>query len=106
MTRRQGLYGYGRRQRAILEFLDQKARDSQPSDFTGEAYVSVTEIARFIGRSTHDVVLAMQHLRKRGLVRIFPSKRAKPIFYGSTNLPEIDMEALNKGRIAFGLDPL
>lgn len=106
MTRKLGFRGYGQTEKAILAFLNQKALECPSSDSDGEAYTSVTEIAQAIGKSTHNIVLAMQQLRNGGLVRIFPSKRRRPLFYGSTILPEPDIEALNKARIEFGLDPI
>jgi hypothetical protein len=82
--------GLGRVQRLILDYLDDKAKESQVTKFqTVEAYADTTEISRKLSIRSDIVCQAIDSLIIQNRIRMYPNGRRRDRFYGSLVLPSL-----------------
>ncbi|MGH2638295.1 MAG: hypothetical protein ACRDF4_03285 [Rhabdochlamydiaceae bacterium] len=88
--------GLGRRERRILQYLDEKAKRSMVTEMkTIQSYSSTSEIAEELLISQDCVCQAINALGRSGRIRIYPNGRRRNRYFGSVILPSVTEEEVS-----------
>ena len=88
--------GLGKIERVVLEYLDEKAKQSSMTELkTVQSYASTSEIAGKLGIAHDCVCQAVNALWKSGRIKIYPNGRKRNRYFGSVTLPEVSQQEVS-----------